>query len=57
MHPVTLTHQRLTLRELVLDDVDDVHAVYRLVLVEILALSYAVQRPAGYPVGKTELLA
>ncbi|MDT0317744.1 GNAT family N-acetyltransferase [Streptomyces millisiae] len=28
MHPVTLTHQRLTLRELLLDDVDDVHAVY-----------------------------
>jgi hypothetical protein len=38
-------------------DVDDVHAVYRLVLVEILALSYAVQRPHGYPVAKTELLA
>jgi hypothetical protein len=38
-------------------DVDDVHAVYRLVLVEILALSYAVQRPAGYPVAKSELLA
>ncbi|MBN2193496.1 MAG: hypothetical protein JW751_11835 [Polyangiaceae bacterium] len=38
-------------------DVDDVHAVYRLVLVEILALSYAVKRPAGYPVAKTELLA
>lgn len=38
-------------------DVDDVHAVYRLVLVELLALSYAVQRPAGYPVAKTELLA
>jgi hypothetical protein len=38
-------------------DVDDVHAVYRLVLVEILALSYAVQRPGGYPVAKTELLA
>jgi len=38
-------------------DVDDVHVVYRLVLVEILALSYAVQRPGGYPVGKTELLA
>ena len=38
-------------------DVDDVHAVYRLVLVEVLALSYAVQRPAGYPVAKTELLA
>ncbi len=38
-------------------DVDDVHAVYRLVLVEILALSYAVARPGGYPVAKTELLA
>ncbi len=38
-------------------DVDDVHAVYRIVLVEILALSYAVQRPEGYPVAKTELLA
>jgi hypothetical protein len=38
-------------------DVDDVHVVYRIVLVEILALSYAVQRPAGYPVAKTELLA
>lgn len=38
-------------------DVDDVHVVYRLVLVEILALSYAVRRPAGFPVVKTELLA
>ena len=38
-------------------DVDDVHTVYRLVLVEVLALSYAVRRPEGYPVAKTELLA
>ena len=38
-------------------DVDDVHVVYRVVLIEILALSYAVKRPAGYPVAKTELLA
>jgi len=38
-------------------DVDDVHVVYRLILVEVLALSYAVQRPEGYPVSKTELLA
>ena len=38
-------------------DVDDVHAVYKLVLVEILALSYAVRKPAGYPVQKTEMLA
>lgn len=38
-------------------DVDDVHSVYRVVLVELLSLSYAVQEPAGYPVAKTELLA
>jgi hypothetical protein len=38
-------------------DVDDVHSVYRVVLVEVLALSYAVRRPEGYPVAKTELLA
>ncbi len=38
-------------------DVDDVDVVYRLVLVEILALSYAVRRPVGFPVAKTELLA
>jgi len=38
-------------------DVDDVHAVYRLFLVEILSLSYAVRKPAGYPVQKTEMLA
>lgn len=38
-------------------DVDDVHQVYRAVLIEILALSYAVTRPSGYPVAKTELLA
>ena len=38
-------------------DVDDVHAVYRVVLVEILALSYAVQQPEGFPVAKAELLA
>lgn len=38
-------------------DVDDVHVVYRVVLIEILALSYAVRRPSGYPVAKTELLA
>ena len=38
-------------------DVDDVHVVYRVVLVEILAMSYAVRRPDGYPVAKTELLA
>jgi hypothetical protein len=38
-------------------DVDDVHATYRLVLLEVLALSYSVERPSGYPVAKTELLA
>lgn len=38
-------------------DVDDVHVVYRLILVEVLALSYAVERPDGFPVSKTELLA
>lgn len=38
-------------------DVDDVHAMYRLVLLEVLALSYAVRPPDGYPVSKTELLA
>jgi hypothetical protein len=38
-------------------DVDDVHNVYRVVLVEILALSYAVRRPEGFPVEKIELLA
>ena len=38
-------------------DVDDVHAVYRVVLVQILALSYAVRLPTGYPTGKTELMA
>jgi hypothetical protein len=38
-------------------DVDDVHAIYRLVLVEILALSYAVRLPQGFPVAKNEILA
>ncbi len=38
-------------------DVNDVHEVYRVLLTELLALSYAVERPAGYPVAKTELLA
>ena len=38
-------------------DVDDVHAVYRLVLVEVLGLSYSVRRPEGYPLSKIEMLA
>jgi hypothetical protein len=29
-------------------DVDDVHAIYRVVLVEVLALSYAVQAPSNW---------
>jgi hypothetical protein len=36
-------------------DVDDVDSIYRLVLVEILTLSYAVREPSGYPVAKTEI--
>jgi hypothetical protein len=38
-------------------DVDDVHEVYRVLLTEILALSYAVERPIGFPMARTELLA
>lgn len=38
-------------------DVDDVHEIYRSVLLQVLALSYGVQLPDGYPVGKSELLA
>jgi hypothetical protein len=38
-------------------DVDDVSQVYKLVLSEVLALSYAVARPRGFPVTKLELLA
>ncbi|MBM4361454.1 MAG: hypothetical protein FJ104_02145 [Deltaproteobacteria bacterium] len=38
-------------------DVDHVHRVFRLVLVEVLALSYAVRPPVGFPVGKSEMLA
>jgi len=38
-------------------DVDDIHSVYRVILTEILALSYSVERPAGFPVARTELLA
>ncbi len=35
-------------------DVDDVHAVYRLVLIVVLALSYAVKPPEGYPMRRVE---
>ncbi len=41
-------------------DVDDVHVVYRTVLVEVLALSYAVTPPPGEPegeAGRSEILA
>lgn len=38
-------------------DVDDVHAIYRLVLVEILALSYAVRPPANVQLPSTEFTA
>ena len=38
-------------------DVDDVNVVYRLILVEVLALSYAVTQPGGYPAGSSEILA
>lgn len=38
-------------------DVDDVHAIYRLILIEVLALSYAVQSPASWTAPSTELMA
>jgi hypothetical protein len=38
-------------------DVDDVHAIYRVVLIEVLALSYAVRPPDHYPLPKDEFCA
>jgi hypothetical protein len=38
-------------------DVDDVHAIYRVVLIEVLALSYAVRPPEHYRLPKSEFLA
>jgi hypothetical protein len=38
-------------------DVDDVHAVYRIVLIEVLALSYAVRPPEHHPLPKNEFCA
>ncbi len=38
-------------------DVDDVHSVYRVVLVEILALSYAVKAPANWVLPTAEFTA
>jgi hypothetical protein len=38
-------------------DVDDVHAIYRVVLIEVLALSYAVRPPEHYDLPKREFCA
>jgi hypothetical protein len=38
-------------------DVEDVHAVYRVVLVEVLALSYAVKAPANWAMPTAEFTA
>jgi hypothetical protein len=38
-------------------DVDDVHAIYHMVLVEILALSYAVRAPSNWAMPATEFTA
>lgn len=38
-------------------EVDDVHAIYRVVLVEVLALSYAVRAPSNWAMPATELQA
>lgn len=38
-------------------DVDDVDVIYRIILVEILSLSYAVSRPAGFPLSRVEIQA
>lgn len=38
-------------------EVDDIDVIYRVILVEILALSYAVGRPAGYTVAELEIQA
>jgi hypothetical protein len=38
-------------------DVDDVHAVYRVVLVEVLALSYAVKAPSNWAMPTAEFTA
>ncbi len=38
-------------------DVDDVHAIYRLVLIEVLALSYAVKAPPMWTAPTTEFTA
>ena len=38
-------------------DVDDVHAIYRVVLIEVLALSYSVSPPEHYDLPKNEFIA
>jgi hypothetical protein len=38
-------------------DVDDVHAIYRVVLIEVLALSYAVRPPSNWSAFTTEFTA
>ena len=38
-------------------DVDDVHAIYRVVLIEVLALSYAVRPPSNFVAPTTEFSA
>jgi hypothetical protein len=38
-------------------DVDVVHSIYRVVLIEVLALSYAVRPPDHYPLSKDEFCA
>jgi hypothetical protein len=38
-------------------DVDDVHSIYRVVLIEVLALSYAVRPPANWLMPATEFTA
>ena len=38
-------------------DVDDVHAIYKLLLVEVLALSYAVAPPAQDVAAMSEMYA
>lgn len=38
-------------------DANELQLIYRTILVEVLALSYAVQTPSGFPVSKAEALA
>lgn len=38
-------------------DADELSLIYRMVLIEMLALSYAVKMPTGFPVSKAEALA